>query len=134
MSSNQRMKPKRDRLAVQSRWQICSSWVVAAWIMRGVRLHTPVLMKTLQELLDDLDTMVDNGTAPKHEVRSLIAFIARQVAVFEDAHARSIDDHAKLQQAKAQRDAEADKLKAQNTPPSIRIIDQMPPSTYEPEE
>ena len=34
---NNRMKPKRDRLAVGCRWGCCCSWLFAAWLMRVVR-------------------------------------------------------------------------------------------------
>lgn len=39
-------------------------------------------MRTLQEHIDDLDRMVDTGTAV-HKIRSQIAFIAREVAVLQ---------------------------------------------------
>lgn len=55
-------------------------------------------MKTIQELLDDLDAIVDGGHAPKHEVRSQIAFIARQVAAFEADYTSLAESHAQLQQ------------------------------------
>ncbi len=54
--------------------------------------------------------MVDNGIAPKHEVRSLIAFIAREVAVLEAAYARAVEDHFNLKETQTK--AEADHSKA----------------------
>lgn len=58
-------------------------------------------MRTLQEHLDDLDRMVDSGKAPAHQVRSQIAFIAREVAALEAAYAGLDQAHAQLQQAHA---------------------------------
>ena len=55
-------------------------------------------MRTLQEHLDDLDRMVDNG-ADKPKVRSQVAFIGREVAALETDYARLAADHAKLQEA-----------------------------------
>ena len=59
-------------------------------------------MKTLQEHLDDLDRMVDSGLPPKHEIRSQISFIGREVAALEDRYARLADAHTKLQDAHKQ--------------------------------
>jgi hypothetical protein len=43
--------------------------------------------------------MVDAGNTPKHELRSQIAFIQREVAALEANHLATIDDHANLQEA-----------------------------------
>ena len=76
-------------------------------------------MRTLSEHIDDLDRMVDAGNTPKHEVRSQIAFIGKQVAALEADYACLAEAHAKLQEAHsileaqqaAQRDANWDTLK-----------------------
>src|SRR5476649_1984793 len=65
-------------------------------------------MRTLQEHLDDLDRMVDSGSAPKHEIRSQIAFIGREVAALEANYLRLTDDHAKSNEAATKRIAELD--------------------------
>lgn len=54
-------------------------------------------MKTLTEHIDDLDRMVDSGSAPKHEIRSQIAFIGREVTALQADNLRLADAHAKLQ-------------------------------------
>jgi hypothetical protein len=55
-----------------------------------------MIIRTLQEHIDDLDRMVDSGTGvPK--VRSQIAFIAREVACLEAAYAQLADAHTKLE-------------------------------------
>ena len=48
-------------------------------------------MKTITEHLDDLDRMVDAGNTPKHELRSQIAFIGREVAALEANHHAAIE-------------------------------------------
>jgi hypothetical protein len=58
-------------------------------------------MRTLQEHLDDLDRMVDSGSAPKHEIRSQIAFIGREVTALEADYARFIDAHTQSERATA---------------------------------
>jgi chromosome segregation ATPase len=80
-------------------------------------------MRTLQEHIDDLDRMIDSSSAPKHEVRSQIAFIGKQVAAIEADYACLADAHTKLQEAhsileiqhtglkKAQHDVNFDALK-----------------------
>ena len=62
-------------------------------------------MKTITEHLDDLDRMVDAGNTSKHELRSQIAFIQRQVAALESDHHAAIDGNAKLRMAQEERDA-----------------------------
>jgi predicted nuclease with TOPRIM domain len=76
-------------------------------------------MRTLQEYIGDLEEMVNNGTAPKHEVRSQIAFISREVAALEAEYCSLNTAYTKLQEAHsileakqaAQRDANWDALK-----------------------
>ena len=55
-------------------------------------------MRTLQQHIDDLDRMVDNG-AEKSNIRSQIALIGREVAVLEINYARVEEAHTKLQEA-----------------------------------
>lgn len=55
-------------------------------------------MRTLQEHIDDLDRMVDNG-AEKSNIRSQIAFIAREVTALESDYVRLAEVHTKLQEA-----------------------------------
>jgi hypothetical protein len=53
-------------------------------------------MRTLQEHIDDLDRMVDSGTAiPK--IRNQIAFIGREVAALQADYASLAEAHTKLQ-------------------------------------
>ena len=66
-------------------------------------------MKTITEHLDDLDRMVDAGNTPKHELRSQIAFIQREVAALEHDYAGAVDTATKLQE----KQAKADKLAVQ---------------------
>jgi regulator of replication initiation timing len=68
-------------------------------------------MRTLQEHLDDLDRMVDNGSAPKHEIRSQIAFIGREVTALQAENTRLVEAHAKLQTEKEKVDTELAALK-----------------------
>lgn len=56
---------------------------------------------TLQEHIDALDGMVENG-ADKPKIRSQIAFVGREVAALEADYARAIDDNAKLREAQTQ--------------------------------
>lgn len=53
-------------------------------------------MPTLQESIDALDRMVTQGTSVP-ELRSQIAFIAREVAALEAEYVGALDDNAKLQ-------------------------------------
>jgi hypothetical protein len=39
-------------------------------------------MKSITHHIDDLDRMID-GNAPKHEIRSQVAFIGREVELLE---------------------------------------------------
>jgi hypothetical protein len=57
-------------------------------------------MITLQEHLDALDRMVTQGTSVP-ELRSQIAFIAREVSALEIAHMSTVDDIVELQATKA---------------------------------
>ena len=68
-------------------------------------------MRTIQEHIDDLDRMVDNGNAPKHEVRSQIAFIGKQVAALEADYACLAEEHKKLQKAHSILNAQHTELK-----------------------
>jgi len=72
-------------------------------------------MITLQEHLNELDRMVANH-ASVAEVRSQIAFIAREVSALEAAYLRTIQDNDKLRQAKSEIDSELAKLKIPPTP------------------
>jgi hypothetical protein len=40
------------------------------------------IMKSITHHIDDLDRMID-GNAPKHEIRSQVAFIGREVELLE---------------------------------------------------
>lgn len=69
-------------------------------------------MTTLQQHIDALDRMVENGTSVA-QLRSQIAFIGREVAALEADNARLVENkaqlqeaHTKLQQAQLARDRE----------------------------
>ncbi|MCW5552786.1 MAG: hypothetical protein KIS67_11585 [Verrucomicrobiae bacterium] len=66
-------------------------------------------MRTLAEHIDDLDRMVDNGSAPKHEIRSQIAFIGREVTALQEEHDRlkAAYSQAQLEHSKAQPESSA---------------------------
>lgn len=68
-------------------------------------------MRTLPEHIDDLDRMVDSGSAPKHEIRSQIALIGKQVAELEADYARLADVYTKLQEAYSILETQHTKLK-----------------------
>jgi predicted unusual protein kinase regulating ubiquinone biosynthesis (AarF/ABC1/UbiB family) len=61
-----------------------------------------MIMKTIREHLDDLDRMVDCGLAPKHEIRSQIAFIASLVAALEADYVHLNEAYVKLQNVQQQ--------------------------------
>ena len=71
-------------------------------------------MNGLTNHIDDLDRMVDAGNTPKHELRSQIAFIGREVAALQADYARLAEAHATLQD-------EHSKFKAAQTPPPIDV-------------
>jgi hypothetical protein len=79
-------------------------------------------MKTITEHLDDLDRMVDSGSAPKHEIRSQIAFIGKLVVAQEQEYVSAVEsaaklqeEYAKLKQAQLQRNDRAwDELKKES--------------------
>ncbi len=80
-----------------------------------VRRDTPVIMKTLQDHLDDLDRMVDTGHATKDAVRSQIAFIGREIAALQADYARLAQTLAKLQEAHTKlQEAQARELARRN--------------------
>ena len=95
-------------------------------------------MIPLQEHLDDLQRMVDNGIAPKHEVMGLIAFIAREVAALQEAYARAIDGNAKLKDELAKlQDAQARAVARQNEAlhqEALRAQQIMADPTFEPDD
>ena len=68
-------------------------------------------MQTIQEHLDDLDRMVDAG-ARKPEIRSQIAFIAREVAVLETELASEKESNAEITAELASTKEENTKLRA----------------------
>jgi hypothetical protein len=70
-------------------------------------------MRTLDEHIDDLDRLVD-GDAPKSNVRSQIAFIAREVAALEANYARLAEAHTKLQEAHSELEAQQTAIKEGN--------------------
>ena len=51
-------------------------------------------MQTLQNDLDNLDRMVDGGSA-KDEIRSQVRLMSREVAALETDYSRLAQDHAK---------------------------------------
>jgi predicted nucleic acid-binding Zn-ribbon protein len=65
-------------------------------------------MKTITEHLDDLDRMVDAGNTPKHELRSQVAFIQREVAALQEDYLRLAEAHTQLQNASAKQKVDAD--------------------------
>ena len=69
-------------------------------------------MPTIQQHLDDLDRMVDTG-AHKPQIREQIDLIRRIVTALEADNARLAQDHANLQKAKADVDAELANMKSQ---------------------
>jgi hypothetical protein len=77
-------------------------------------------MRTLHEHIDDLDRMVDRG-AEKPNIRSQIAFIAREVATLEADYARLADAHTNLQEAKLRFDAQLQQMKPQAT--QTQVVD-----------
>ena len=60
-------------------------------------------MNTIQDDLNDLDRMVDQGAA-KDEIRSQIRLIAREVTALQADYASLAESHAKLQEAHLKRD------------------------------
>jgi hypothetical protein len=93
--------------------------------------------------LQELDDLIIEHTKPPVTamLRNKVAFCIEQaqaraadVERQEQTLARQIETIQTLRDAKAQVDAELAKLKSPHTPPSIHIINQMPESTYEPEE
>ena len=65
-----------------------------------------MIMKALQEDIDDLDRMVDTG-AQKDAIRSQIRLISREVAALETDYARLAAEHSKCNQAAAEGEARA---------------------------
>jgi len=95
-------------------------------------------MKTLQDHIDDLDRMVDSGSAPKHEIRSQIAFVGREVAALQAGYSALAAAHTALQQSKLESDTKADALLRQNEKLSAETWRQRAnaahiPSTFEPQ-
>lgn len=66
-------------------------------------------MKTITQHLDDLDRMIDAGNTPKHELRSQVAFIGREVAALEADYARLAEAH---QNAVAERNLKIKELES----------------------
>lgn len=58
--------------------------------------------------------MIDSGLPPKHEIRSQIAFIAREVAALEADYEELGKAHTNLQEAKAEVDRQLSDTKARD--------------------
>jgi hypothetical protein len=74
-------------------------------------------MPTLQEDIDDLDRMVEHGTA-KHEVRSQIRVIANGVARLEAENASLIEANAKFAESATASVKAYEELKAKQSLPT----------------
>lgn len=55
-------------------------------------------MRALQDDIDDLDRMIENGS-PKHEIRSQIRLIAREVASLQERYSHLAEEHSQLADA-----------------------------------
>ena len=100
-----------------------------------LELNRTHFMRTLQEHVDDLDRMVDGGNVPKHEIRSQIAFIGREVAALQADYARLAEAHEELQESQLARirqlEAENVRLIASNQQPPFEPLGE---PTFEPPE